>query len=181
MPDPGFKLFKGNASVSGLDLDGVTSSAAAGGQCAHDDFTGQNGQAGIDYQYWRLMGCVSGMRPDGLYDRMFATNNTILENGYSTLLELRQVSGTPTDGTVEVRLLTSAGPVTKDANGQVVRDMSQVVHEDPMFTSATFPGEIRNGVLTAGPVDAKLKFKVQAIDNFYHFRDLRIVRPCDAH
>jgi hypothetical protein len=174
MPDPGFKLFEGNPVIGGLDLDGVNSTVAAGGQCAHNDFTGKDGQGGIDYQYWRLMGCVKGMRPDGLYDRMFSTNNTILENGYSTLLELKQVSGTPTDGKVEVRLFTSAGPVTKDANGQVVRDMSQVVHEDPMYHSAAFPGEIRNGVLTAGPVDARLKFKVQAIDNYYYFRDIRI-------
>jgi hypothetical protein len=174
MPDPGFILFEGNPTVSGLDLDGVNSNVAAGGQCAHDDFKDKNGVIGIDYQWWRLMGCVAGMRPDGLYDRLFSTNNTILENGYSTLLEIKQVSGTPTDGVVEVRLFTSAGPVTKDANGQVVRDMSQVVHEDPMFHSAAFPGEIKNGVLTAGPVDAKLKFKVQAIDNYYYFRDLRI-------
>jgi len=174
MPDPGFLLFEGKPTVAGLDLDGVNSSVAAGGQCAHDDFSGKEGESGIDYQWWRLMGCVSGMRPDGLYDRLFSTNNTILENGYSTLLELKQIAGTPTDGRVEVRLFTSAGPVTKDANGQVVRDMSQVVHEDPMFHSATFPGDIKNGVLTAGPVDAKLKFKVQAIDNYYYFRDLRI-------
>src|SRR5690606_7050316 len=53
MPDPGFILFEGNAAVSGLDLDGVNSTAAAGGQCAHDDFTGKNGETGIDYQYWR--------------------------------------------------------------------------------------------------------------------------------
>ena len=95
MPDPGFLLFEGNPTVAGLDLDGVNSTVAAGGQCAHDDFTGKNGARGIDYQYWRLMGCVKGMRPDGLYDRLFSTNNTILENGYSTLLEIRQVSGTP--------------------------------------------------------------------------------------
>jgi hypothetical protein len=173
-PDPGFVLFEGNASVSGLDLDGVNSTATTGGQCAHDDFTAANGDPGIDYQYWRLMGCVKGMRPDGLYDRLFSTNNTILENGYATLLELKLVSGTTTDGRVEARLFTSAGPVTKDAAGKVVPDMSQLVHEDTMFHSAPFPGEIKDGILTAGPVDAKLKFKVQAIDNYYYFRDLRI-------
>tara|TARA_R110000823_G_scaffold119998_3_gene244252 strand:- start:10457 stop:11572 length:1116 start_codon:yes stop_codon:yes gene_type:complete len=173
-PDPGHILFKGNASVAGLNLDGTHSTSADGGQCAHEDFTGANGESGIDNQYWRLMGCVKGMRPDGLFDRLFDTGNSILENGYSTLLELKLLSGTETNGEVEVRLFTSAGPVTKDANGMVVPDMSQLVHEDRMFHSAAFPGEIRDGVLTAGPVDAKLKFKVQAIDNHYHFRDLQI-------
>lgn len=173
-PDPGFILLEGSASVVGLDLDGKNSSVAAGGHCAHDDFIGPNGETGIDSQYWRLMGCVKGMRPDGLFDRMFDANNSILENGYSTLLELKLVSGTLENGSVEARLFTSAGPVTKDANGKVVPDMSQLVHEDPMFHSATFNGEIRDGVLTAGPVDARLKFKVQAIDNYYWFRDLRI-------
>ncbi|MBK6511832.1 MAG: hypothetical protein IPG06_21970 [Haliea sp.] len=163
MPDPGFKLFEGNVATVGLDLDGVNSTTAAGGQCAHNDFTSADGRAGIDYQYWRLMGCVSGMRPGGLYDRLFDTNNTILENGYSTLLEMKLTSGTPTDGKVEMRLFTSAGPVTRDANGKVVPDMSQLVHEDTMFHSAISRRD-QGWVLTAGPVDAKMKFKVQAID-----------------
>ena len=173
-PDPGHILFEGNASVAGLDLDGEHSTADAPGQCAHNDFTGPDGAQGIDNQHWRLMGCVKGYRPDGLFDRLFDTGNPILENGYSTLLELKLVEGTEQNGRVEARLFTSAGPVTKDANGAVVRDMSQIVHEDPMYHSQPFPGEIRDGVLTAGPVDAKLKFKVQAIDNHYYFRDLRI-------
>jgi hypothetical protein len=172
--DPGHILFEGNASVTGLDLDGVNSTAAAEGQCSHDDFTLANGETGIDNQYWRLMGCVKGMRPDGLFDRLFDTNSSILENGYATLLQLKLVSGTTTNGRVEAHLYTSAGPVTKDANGKVVPDMSQLVMEDPMFHSAAFEGEIKDGILTAGPVDAKLKFKVQAIDNYYWFRDLHI-------
>lgn len=174
MPDPGFLLMEGPASVTGLDLDGVNSTLASGGQCPHEDFTGRNGETGIDYQYYRLMGCVKGMRPDGLYDRLFATNNTVLDNGYATLLELKLRSGTLRNGRVEARLYTSAGPVTKDANGKVIPEMSHTVHEDPTFHSAVFAGEIRDGVLNAGPVDAKLRFKVQAIDNFYYFRDLRI-------
>jgi hypothetical protein len=120
------------------------------------------------------MGCVAGFRPDGLFDRLFDTNNSILENGYATLLELTLVDGTFENGQVRARLFTSSGPVAKDANGDVVRDMSQLVHDDPMYHSDFFPGEIKDGVFTAGPVDAKLRFKVQAIDNHYWFRDLRI-------
>lgn len=173
-PDPGHILFKGNASVAGLDLDGKKSTAAAQGQCAHEDFVGADGVEGIDNQHWRLMGCVAGYRPDGLFDRMFDTRNSILENGYATLLEMELVEGTADAGRVKARLFTSAGPVTKDANGSVVRDMSQLVHDDPMYHSATFEGEIKDGMFNAGPVDAKLRFKVQAIDNHYWFRDLRI-------
>lgn len=173
-PDPGHVLLEGNASVAGLDLDSENTRADGGGQCAHDDFIGTNGQTGIDNQHYRLMGCVKGFRPDGLFDRLFDTNNSILENGYATLLEMKLVEGTTTDGRVEARLFTSAGPVTKDANGNVVPDMSQLVHDDTLFHSAVFRGEIKDGVFTAGPVDAKLKFKVQAIDNYYWFRDLRI-------
>jgi hypothetical protein len=173
-PDPGHILFKGNAAVAGLDLDGEHSTEGSAGQCAHEDFTGPNGEKGIDNQHWRLMGCVAGYRPDGLFDRMFGTRNSILENGYATLLEMELVEGTPEAGKVRARLYTSAGPVTKDANGGVVRDMSQMVHDDPMYHSAVFDGEIKDGVFNAGPVDAKLRFKVQAIDNHYWFRDLRI-------
>jgi hypothetical protein len=52
--------------------------------------------------------------------------------------------------------------------------MSQLVHEDTMYHSEVFSGEIKDGIFTAGPVDAKLRFKVQAIDNHYYFKDLRI-------
>ncbi len=173
-PDPGHITLNGPATVAGIDLDGEHSTLAGGGQCAHDDFIGPNGEQGIDNQHWRLMGCVSGYRPNGLFDRLFNTNSSILENGYSTLLELQLIEGTRDAGRVSARLFTSAGPVSKDANGKVVRDMSQLVHEDPMYHSAVFEGEIKDGIFTAGPVDAKLRFKVQAIDNHYWFRDLRI-------
>ena len=173
-PDPGHILFEGDASVAGLDLDGENTLASGEGQCAHDDFTGANGQTGIDNQHYRLMGCVKGYRPDGLFDRLFDSNNSILENGYATLLEIKLVEGTRDKGLVEAKLFTSAGPITKDANGHVVPDMSQLVHADTMFHSAAFRGEIKDGIFTAGPVDAKLKFKVQAIDNYYWFRDLQI-------
>jgi hypothetical protein len=173
-PDPGHILLEGNASVAGIDLDGVNSSAKDGGQCAHDDFVGADGVAGIDNQHYRLMGCVEGYRPDGLFDRLFDTKSSILENGYAPLLELKLVEGTLKDGRVEARLFTSAGPVTKDANNNVVPDMSQLVHEDPMYHSEVFPGQIKDGLFTAGPVDTKLRFKVQAIDNHYYFKDLQI-------
>lgn len=168
-PDPGHILFAGNAAVQGIDLDGVNSRADADGQCPHNDFAG-----GIDNQHYRLMGCVKGYRPDGLFDRLFDERSSILENGYSTLLELRLTEGDLRNGKFEAQLFTSAGPVSKDANGKVIRDMSQQVHKDPMYHSDVFTGEIVDGKLSAGPVDAKLRFKVQAIDNHYYFRDLRI-------
>ncbi len=173
-PDPGHITLDGPATIVGLDLDGQHSKLSAGGQCAHEDFVGPQGESGIDNQYWRLMGCVTGFRPDGLFDRLFATNNSILENGYATLLEVQLVEGTMESGRVEARLFTSAGPVSKDANGQVIRDMSQQVHDDPMYHSAVFEGEIKDGIFNAGPVDAKLRFKVQALDNHYEFKDLRL-------
>ena len=43
-----------------------------------------------------------------------------------------------------------------------------------MYHSEVFPGQIKDGIFTAGPVDAKLRFKVQAIDNHYYFKDLQI-------
>jgi len=85
-PDPGHILFEGNASLTGLDLDGVNSSAAAGGQCAHDDFVGADGTQGIDNQHWRLMGCVAGYRPDGLFDRLFDTSRLMRDRRISCVL-----------------------------------------------------------------------------------------------
>ncbi len=173
-PDPGHLTLDGPATVAGINLDGKHSNRADGGQCAHDDFVGPNGEQGIDNQHWRLYGCVSGYRPDGLFDRLFDTDNPILENGHATLLELQLVEGSMENGKVRAQLFTSAGPVSTDAHGKVIRNMSQVVHEDRLYHSAVFAGEIKDGVLRAGPVDAKLRFKVQALDNHYSFRDLQI-------
>ena len=175
LPDPGHILLRGQCLGGGhrpgrCELLGERMAASAPTMT----FVGVDGVAGIDNQHYRLMGCVKGFRPDGLFDRLFDTQSSILENGFSPLLEMKLVEGTPEAGRYEVRLFTSAGPVTKDANNNVVPDMSQLVHEDTLYHSEPFPGQIKDGVFTAGPVDAKLRFKVQAIDNHYYFKDLQI-------
>jgi len=173
-PDPGHIELTGNAAIVGIDLDGQHSEKAGGEQCAHDDFISPDGTRGIDNQYWRLMGCVKGYRPDGLFDRLSSTGRSTTENAHSQLLELTLIEGTRDNGKVRVQIFTGAGPVATDANGSIVRDTSQLVHEDAMYHSEPFEGEIRNGLLTAGPVDVKLRFKVQAIDNHYDLRDTHI-------
>ncbi|MBW1882910.1 MAG: hypothetical protein JRJ58_05245 [Deltaproteobacteria bacterium] len=173
-PDPGHKTFDGAAIVAGIDLDGMHSERDSGDRCAHEDFVGPGGMRGIDNQYWRLMGCVKGFRPGGLFDRLFKTGTAITEGALSTLLEMTLVEGTRDEGRVEVRMFTGARSVTTDANGAIVRHTSQPVHADTMYHSEPFEGEIKDGVLIAGPVDLKLRFAVQAIDNHYWFRDARI-------
>lgn len=173
-PDPGHLTMNGPASQYGIDLDGEHSELAAGGSCAHEDFTSPDGTRGIDSQYWRLMGCVAGYRPDGLFDRLFSTGSSITENGYSQLIEMTLVEGTAQDGRVSLRLFTGAGPPMLDAAGAVMSDTSQFVNEDPTYHSEPFEGVIKDGILTAGPGEVRLRFKVQAIDNEFWFRDARI-------
>ena len=120
------------------------------------------------------MGCVEGYRPDGLFDRMFSTGNSIKENGFAQLIEMTLLEGTRDNGRVKLRLFTAAGPPMMDATGEVMRDTSQFVHEDTNFHSGVFEGVIQDGVLTAGPADVRLRFKVQAIDNDFWFRDAQI-------
>ncbi len=171
--DPGFKTFDGAVVLAGLDLDGVDSQAEADVPCAHDDFAGPNGEAGVDSQHLRLVGCTSGYQPDGQIDRLYQSGNFVKE-GFPILMELRGVDDPKNDDDVEFRIFSSAEPVSLDTNGEVLRDLSLPVHEDPRFWSASATGRIEDGVLTTEPVDLRLRFKQQVIDGEFFYRDARV-------
>src|SRR5438552_2341395 len=46
----------------GFNLDGTEDGAATATTCAHQKFTGPQGEPGIDNQYYRALGCVSLFR-----------------------------------------------------------------------------------------------------------------------
>ena len=77
--DPGWQSFNGDIPMAGMNLDGKTSAAKSGGKCAHSDFTGPDGTAGIDNQHWRLLGCTKAYQPQGQMDRMWESGNFIKE------------------------------------------------------------------------------------------------------
>lgn len=190
-PDPGYITLDGPAKVSGLDLDGIASTsistsisggegAASANACAHDDFTSPTGEAGIDNQVWRLMGCVRGYRPNDLMDRLHQANTMIKEGGYAILMEISGMDDPRNDDAVEVQLLSAAAPVTLDAVGEPMEQVSFTAHPDPTYHSAWARGRIEDGILTTDPVDLRLKIKQQTQDNAVLLRDARIRAEVDA-
>ncbi|MFO0690647.1 MAG: hypothetical protein U0900_18240 [Myxococcota bacterium] len=187
-PDPGYITLDGPAKVAGLDLDGIASTrAGAGGAdgaganaCAHDDFTSPTGEAGIDNQAWRLMGCVRGYRPNDLMDRLHQANTMIKEGGYAILMEISGMDDPRNDDAVEVQLLSAAAPVTLDAVGEPMEQVSFTAHADPTYHSAWARGRIEDGILTTDPVDLRLKIKQQTQDNAVFLRDARIRAEVDG-
>jgi hypothetical protein len=173
-PDPGFLTLDGAATVHGLDLDGIDSSRAGSASCAHDDFAGHNGTGGIDNQHWRLMGCVRGYRPNDLMDRLHEGGTSIKEGGYALLMEITGLDDPWNDEEVEVQILSANHPVTVDAVGGIMRDVSYTAHTDARYHNAVARGRIEEGILTTDPVDFRIKVKQQTMDNEFWFRDARI-------
>ena len=172
-PDPGFRTFDADVPLAGLDLDGVASTRAAGGQCAHDDFTSPAGQAGIDNQHWRLLGCTRGFQPDGQIQRG-ADSGSFIKEGIPILLEVSGVNDAGNDDDVRVRFASSADIITLDAASGVVPWTSMDLYDDPAYVSEATLGRITDGVLTTDPVDVRLRYRQQVIDFEYYFRDLQV-------
>ena len=175
-PDPGFFTLDGPATVAGLDLDGVDSrrSVSQAANCAHDDFAGRDGSTGIDNQFWRLMGCVRGYRPNDLVDRLHESNVGIKEGGYAILLEITGMDDAQNDDEVEVQLLSASSSVTMNAVDEIMQHVSINVHENPRYHNALAKGKIENGILTSEPVDIRIKVKQQTSDNEFWLRSARI-------
>ena len=175
-PDPGFVTLDGPATVAGLDLDGTVSTRteAAAAACAHDDFTGPGGEAGIDNQMWRLMGCIRGYRPNDLMDRLQQSNASVKEGGYAILMEIAGVDDPRNDDAVEVRFLSANHGVDTNAVGGIMQDVSYTAHPEERFHNPPASGRIVDGVLTTDPVDLYLKVKQQTMDNTFWFRDARV-------
>jgi hypothetical protein len=175
-PDPGFLILEGPAVVYGLDLDGVDSSGSpqAGARCAHRDFTGPDGITGVDDQYWRLMGCVRGYRPNESMDRLYKSNSSVKEGGFAILLEVSGMDDPKNDAEVEVQLISANAPVRVDAVGGIMQNVSVTVHEDARYHNRPARGKIVNGILTTEPIDWRIKSKKQTSDNEYWLRDARI-------
>ena len=172
-PDPGFITFDADVPVAGLDLDGIDSRRAEGGQCAHDDFTSPDGRPGIDNQHWRLLGCTRGYQPDGQIQRG-ADSGSFIKEGIPILVEVTGVDDARNDDDVSVRFASSADIITLDASSGVVPWTSMDLYEDPEYVSEPTAGRIADGVLTTDPVDVRLRYRQQVIDFEYYFRDLQV-------
>jgi hypothetical protein len=169
-PDPYYRTMDDTSVVAyGIDLDGQVSTRkgrAAPGTCPHDDFRGVNGEAGIDNQYLRLVGCTgtppndNGANQTGwLPPPQERQENTMLEGGWGILISLRGVTNLQNDDHVEVGIYANADPIQLTASKAPLLHATYAADQDPGFRGETH-GRIVNGVLTTDPVNVRFHWLV---------------------
>lgn len=168
--DARFRTVSGsNAAAMGIDLDGQVSragSAAAAGTCAHEDFSGANGQRGIDNQFYRVVGCTTSFSSSGQSNDLM--QEQMLTGQWGILISLSDVDDLRNDNDVGVHFRVLAEPLSLSPSREVLPFSTYAVDADPRFQAAT-RGRIRNGVLTTDPVDVRFYSVFDA--------DLRLERP----
>lgn len=169
--DPNYKTITRGGVAFGMDLDGATGSEATATSCAHQPFTGPAGEAGVDNQWWRLMGCVKYYRPGG--DITEGSPSGIKSGAVSILVEVSGVDDVRDDPQVEVAFYSSSDPAPTGSNGEVMPGGSFQPHENSRF-HAHARGAIKNGVLTTEPVEIHLQKKLLIVDTEWFFRDARL-------
>ncbi len=178
--DPLFQRVAAAGVVDGVDLDETVSSSAAGGACAHDDFAGPAGGAGIDLQYWRAVGCVRGFQPGEIAD--IVVDQAVRDGSMTILIELWGVDDLRNDDDVRVQVFGSTDAPPRGADGALLPFGTLSVHSDARYRSAIGRGRIVDGVLSAGPMDARVRLNIQIVagDLTFHDASLRLTLAPDG-
>ena len=153
----------GDIPVFGIDMDGRDSTLAqpaAAGSCAHEDFRGMNGEAGVDNQYFRVMGCNPGYQSTG-QGNSFAT--AMLTGAWGMLIKLSGVDDIHNDEDVEVSIYANGDPIRLSPTREPLPYATYTVHRESRFYAGTTRGRIVDGVLRTEPVDVRIPYDVNAM------------------
>ncbi len=160
-PDPYFRTVqRSDVRVDGIDLDGEAST---------DDFLGEDGSAGIDNQWYRVVGCSRSYQPAGQSNSF---NISMLTGSWGILVRLRGVDDIRNDEHVDVDFYANADPIRLSPAREPLAYASYSPHSEPRYRAST-TGSIHDGVLTTVPVDADFQNEVNSM---YLNRPLRAAR-----
>jgi hypothetical protein len=156
--DPAMRTGHGH-SAYGMNLDGATdASAAAPNTCAHEKYTGMNGERGVDNQLYRILGCINAYRPESTFQGNVIRDFVVSarqDGQVTTVLEITGIDDEKNDPDVEVGIYSSPNPTLYDADRQGVPYSSLTTTSNPRWRNVTH-GKIVNGVLTTDPIDMRL-------------------------
>jgi hypothetical protein len=154
--DPPLKIVEGKFAY-GLNLDGNSTGAATAKTCAHPNFTGLNGEDGIDNQMYRLFGCIEAWRSYGHIENN--ANAHRLSSGLGMILiEITGIDDLRNDEQVTVSFYRGMGSFDLDSQGDVLPYASyEIDHEqgEPRYGDAV-TGRIIDGVLRTNSADVHL-------------------------
>jgi len=162
--DPNYRTVRGNdVPVFGIDLDGRDSTLAqpaATGSCPHEDLPGINGQAGIDNQYFRVMGCNPGYQSTGQGNTF---NVAMLTGAWGILIKLSGVDDLQNDEEVEVSIYANGDPIRLSPARAPLAYATYTVHRESRFYAGATRGRIVDGVLRTEPVNVRIPYDVNAM------------------
>jgi len=167
--DPGFKTLDGPGRLPGIDLDGVTSTLGQGGTCAHADFSGPSGEPGIDYGFWRAVGCVRGFQKDEISH--IVIEEAVINGSMTILIDVDGVDDETNDRAVTAQIFGSTDVPPVGADGELLSFATLTIHEDQTYHGALGEGEIVDGVLLVGPMDINLRLNIQIVDGNQSLRN----------
>ena len=176
--DPPHKIIEGTTSF-GMNLDGSTEDSATPSTCAHGNFTNPEGVAGVDNQFYRLMGCVYGWRRHGFHEPTADIERTDTSQGI-ILIEIAGVDSLEADADVEVAFYRAVDLVAKDPTGKMLPHASYRI-DDVRRYGAVSKGRLQDGVLTTEPVDAHLPYRTNNHQGELYIKGMRMeLRPAAA-
>jgi hypothetical protein len=159
----------------GVNMDGVSSGVKTPKTCAHQKFTGVDGEPNVDNQLYRVTGCMYGLRDEGMGGWITKLMVGAMRDGnYTIVFELTGVDDLRNDDHVDVGIYSADDPIVRGADGGFPKGSSiQITKDEEYHTHTT--GKIVNGVLTTDPVDVHLKVNgLEAPGVGYMWRDARL-------
>ena len=159
----------------GLDLDGASNGdPTPKGIRPHENFTGLDGEPGIDNELYRALGCSRYWRWDARANESvtdpfddndlsgFGADN--IRDGQSTMLiEITGVDDVMNDPDVAVGFYIGLNPMSLDATNKLQAYTSQTVDPNPLWQNH-LRGRIVNGILETDPADMRLRRTVVSVD-----------------
>jgi hypothetical protein len=161
--DASFKTLAAAGRFDGFDLDGRQSehNAPAADECPHDDFFGNDGTRGVDFQMWRALGCVRGFQQGEIADLVI---DSAVKTGAMTIaIEVQDLDDERNDDAVRVQVFASLDAPPVGGDGSVLPYGTVGVHPDAAYHSEVGIGELVDGVLTAGPMDVHVRLNIQIV------------------
>jgi len=173
--DPPFITVNGKTSY-GVNLDGTTDGRATPKSCAHQKFTGVNGEPAIDNQMYRLLGCTYGWRSNGIFevnaDEMRGTSGLGM-----ILIEITDVDDPRNDDDVTVSFYRSIDQFAQDSSGKPLPFSSYRIDVNPDNSPRygdSLKGSIKDGVLKTKSGDVRLPFYGNYTFSQHIFRDMSL-------
>lgn len=171
LTDPRHPAYRGVQSTVayGLNLDGTTDGGATSNSCTHKKFEGLSGEAAVDNQLFRALGCSKSWRlqPDS-GGRYFD----------SYLIEVRGLDDLRNDDHVEVGIYSTEDVSMRSQTGAHLPNQSFRVTPNPRWRTET-QGRIVDGVLTTDVIDVMyLRWQIPLTGAFgqaseFEFHDVR--------